>query len=259
MTMGTKSRIALSLAVLLLLVAVQNAEAGDKWKHGIGTGFFALNLDGDLGLDTIAGPLKLDVDLDNGDVSDLVESAFGLSGYSSNGRWTILYAASTLELEGEGSGNIGAVPARADVTFTATRAAFSGVRHFGRGGNSTWGALFGVEFTKHEFENDLVIDGNPLRRELDNDWTDAVVGLTYAYAITENVSWNNRIQGGFGGSEGTFLINTGINWKVGQHWALTFYGQQNAVEYENESEGDPEWYLYDIDEFGVGFGFSYTF
>jgi len=256
--MSTRTKIALA-SLVLLVVAAQGAQAGDKWKFGIGTGFFALNLDGDLGLDTISGPVTLDVDLDNSDVSDLVSSAFGLSGFAAKDKWTILYSVSYLELEGDGNGLIGATPVSVDSTFEATKASASGVYHFAKTGDNTWGALFGLEFTKHDVENDLVIGGAPSRREFDHSWTDGVVGLTHAYAITPKVSWSSRIQGAFGGSEGTFLLNTGINWQAAKHWRLTFYGQRNAVDYENDDPGDPEYYVYDIDEFGAGFGVTYIF
>jgi hypothetical protein len=258
--MSTKTKIML-VSVVLLVVAAQGAQAGDKWKKGIGTGFFALNLDGDIGLDsTLAGgPVKLDVDLDNSDVSDLMESAFGFTGFAAKDKWRILYGASHLELEGDGSGTVGATPVSADLTIKVTKANAYGVYSFARTSRNTWGALFGLEFTKHDWENDLVVGGVPGSRELDNSWVDGVVGLTHAFDITENVSWSNRAQGGFGGSEGTILLNTGINWHVAKHWMLTFYGQRIAVDYENDNPGDREYYVYDVDEFGAGFGVTYIF
>jgi hypothetical protein len=83
--------------------------------------------------------------------------------------------------------------------------------------------------------------------------------LTHAYSITPKVSWATRISGGFGGSEGSILLNTGIHWQAAKHWTLTFYGQRNAVDYENDDPGDPDYYVYDVDEFGAGFGVTYLF
>jgi hypothetical protein len=53
-----------------------------SWDFGIGTGFFALNIDGTVGLDVppAGGGQELDVDLNASDVMDLMETAFGLGG-----------------------------------------------------------------------------------------------------------------------------------------------------------------------------------
>ena len=71
--------------------------------------------------------------------------------------------------------------------------------------------------------------------------------------------WNNRITAGFGGSEGTYMGQTGITWIFYKGWSSTLYGNYTAVEFENGDEGDSDWYLYDIDEFGIGLGFLYNF
>jgi hypothetical protein len=249
---------------LVALVAMQGVQAGD-WKHGVGTGFFALNLDGDLGLDTTQGPVIADIDLDNGDVWDRMESAFGFSAFSAKGKWRIIYGAGFLELEGDGSGFTRPLPEPVSVkpNVKTIKVNVAGVYNFAKTDRNQFGVLFGAEYTKHDWEIDGTVElpggAVDLRREFDHDWTDAVVGLTHALKISEKVAWTNRIQGGFGGSEGTAMFNTGINWQVAQHWTLNFFLQNTAVEFENDNEGDPEWYLYDVDEFGAGFGFAYIF
>jgi hypothetical protein len=247
-------------SVLLLLIAAPAARAGDEWKFGVGTGFFALNLDGDVGLDTVGGPLEISIDLDNSDVADLVESAFGLSGFAAKDKWRILYAFQTLTLEGDGSN----ATRRANLTFDATGASVFGEYNFANAGDNSFGALFGLQFTKHELEGnyfDTTVMPAVLlfNRNVDNDWVDGVVGLTHALSITDRVSWANRVHAAFGGSDGTYLLNTGINWHFAKHWSASFFGQYNAVDYENDDPGDPDWYLYDVDEFGVGIGVTYLF
>ena len=247
------------VVALVALVAMQGVQAGE-WKHGVGTGFFALNFDGDLGLDTIGGPVTADVDLDNGDVWDRMESAFGFSAFSAKGKWRIMYGAGFLELEGDGSGTIlGPTSASLTPNLTAIKANLTVAYNFANTDRNHFGVLFGTEYTKHDWEIDLTVGMTDLKREFDHDWTDAVLGLTHALTISEKVAWTNRIQGGFGGSEGTAMFNTGINWQVAQHWTLKFFLQNTAVEFENDDEGDPEWYLYDMDEFGAGFGAAYIF
>lgn len=256
--MAKKSKIAF-VFILLSFLVVQGAQADDEWKFGLGTGFFALNLDGDIGLNTISGPAKLDVDLDNSDVSDLLDSAFGLSGFAAKDKWRYNYSVSYMKLEGDGSANIGATPVTADVSFESTKAGAHAEYRFAQLERNEFGVLFGANYTKHDIENDLTIGGTPSKRKLDNNWVDAVVGLTHAMSIGPKVSWSSRIQGEFGGSEGTLLIDSGINWQVANHWILRLYGRRTAVDYENDKPGDPEYYIYDVDEFGAGFGVTYLF
>jgi len=220
--MRLNKRIVLA-SVLLLLIAAPAAQAGDEWKFGLGTGLFGLNLDGDVGLDTVSGPLQIGIDLDNSDVSDLLDSAFGLSGFAAKDKWRILYAFQTMTLEGDGSN----AARRANLTFDATGANVFGEYNFARAGKNSFGVLFGLQFTKHEiegtyFDTTVVPNVQLFRRNVDNDWVDGVVGLTHALSITERVSWANRVHGAFGGSDGTYLLNTGINWHFAQHWTATF-------------------------------------
>ena len=41
-------------------------------------------------------------------------------------------------------------------------------------------------------------------------------------------------------------------WRFLKHWSARLYGDYKAIEYENGREGDTNWYLYDVDEYGVG-------
>ena len=50
-----------------------------------------------------------------------------------------------------------------------------------------------------------------------------------------------------------------FNWEVAKSWVLGFYGKITSIEYENDDPGDPDYYLYDADEFGPGLNILYTF
>ncbi len=77
------------MVVLLAMVSVASAE----WHYGIGTGIRRLNAEGDVGVNTrLAGPVEFDLDLDPDDFSDLMETAFGLGGFASDGTWTIQFS-----------------------------------------------------------------------------------------------------------------------------------------------------------------------
>ena len=83
--------------------------------------------------------------------------------------------------------------------------------------------------------------------------------MTLAVPLAEKWVWNNRVDAGFGGSEGTYSANTGVTWRFYKGWASTLYSKYTAIEFENGNRGDADWYLYDVDEFGVGLAVLYNF
>jgi hypothetical protein len=117
----------------------------------------------------------------------------------------------------------------------------------------------GVRYTKHELDADVAVGGTPvLSRDIDEDWTDALAGISVGFPLAEKWIWNNRFNAGFGGSEGTYFGYTGLTYHFLKHWSATLYGKYTAVEYENDSKGDADWYLYDVDEYGAGFNVLVT-
>jgi hypothetical protein len=64
---------------------------------------------------------------------------------------------------------------------------------------------------------------------------------------------------GFGGSNGTYHVNTGLAWKFAQSWPATLYGDYIKHDYENSSPGSSSWYLYDAAEYGLGVNIMYHF
>jgi hypothetical protein len=229
------------------------------WSFGIGTGIFRVNYDGDIGFDTataIAGPVELDVDLDADDVSDVMETAFGLGGYATDGTWMFQYSFGVLDLEDDPrvilpDGRV----VSSDLGFDKTNAELIIGYSIYRDPSLIVRLEGGARYTDHELDADVAVDGTPvLSRDIDEDWTDALVGISVGFPLAETWMWNNRFNAGFGGSEGTYFGYTGITWRFLKHWSATLYGKYTAVEYENDSRGDPDWYLYDVDEFGLGIG-----
>ncbi len=255
-----------TLGVLaLLLVAplgngVQAQGAQKGWTHGIGTGISFTNLDGETGFDTALGPVRIEVDMDSDEFDEIVETAFGLGGFSSKGKWTLSYSGSYLELEdGEsGSGPLG-IPVSSTVNQEIIAAEFSAAYRFAVTGKHAWSVLGGVRYVDHSYEIDLEVGMFSSRQTIDNDWTDLLIGITHAYPFSKKLAWTNQLDGGFGGSEGTLHFNTALQWRVAKSWNLTFSGDYRAVDFENASEGASDWYLYDVDEFGFGLGFAYIF
>jgi hypothetical protein len=253
-----------AMAVMLAPAAV----AKDKWKFGVGTGFFGLNIDGDAGFSTIrdfgpvtAGtPVLLDASLDSDEVRELMESAFGLGGFAAKDKWLIHFSVGQLELEDSLSGTTeGGTDVSATTTFTGSGAEVSAAYRFAVTGKHAWSVLGGLRHTKHEYDFGLTIGAVTGTRNLDHDWTDVLVGLTHGTQLSDKWTWGNNLNAGFGGSEGTYFFNTSFNWQFAKSWALGFYGKITSIEFENDDPGDPDYYLYDADEFGLGFNVLYTF
>lgn len=247
------------------LVAAHTASAGaaEGWRHGIGTGLFGLNIDGDTGFGTrLFGPVEAELDLSSSDLADYLDSAFGLAGFSTNGTWTINYGAERLKLEDDGRGTTRTgAPVAGSFGFEAIGAEISAAYRFAGSERSAWSLLGGVSYTRHDYDIGLVVGQAGTTRSIDNDWTDVLVGLVYSLGFSERTAWVTQLDAGFGGSEGTYHAKTALNWHVGasRSWLLSLYVDYKAVEFENGSPGDPDWYLYDVDEFGPGFGIAYVF
>lgn len=235
--------------------------AADHWTNGIGTGIRGLNVSGDVGFGSQnLPPILLELDITSSDVQEYTDSAFGFGGFASKGKWTILYSAGYLKLEGSESGETqGGTPVAAVLTFETNAAEVAASYHFATTGKHAWGVLGGVNYTKHKYDFGLDVGTASADRSIDNDWTDLLIGLTHAYPISDKWVWANRLDGGFGGSEGASHFKTAFNWQVAKSWNLSFFGDFKSVEYENESPGHDEWYLYDADESGLGFAFAYIF
>jgi outer membrane protein OmpA-like peptidoglycan-associated protein len=252
-----------TIAAILATALAARAEA-DDWITGIGTGAFGLNIEGDMGFGTnLLGPLPVDdLELSSSDLSDVTKSAAGLAGFSTNGRWTIFYGGAGMELEDEDEGTTaGGTPVSASFNFKALKAELAASYTFARTERSTWGFLFGANYTKHDYEAVLAVGANTATRDVENDWTDAIVGLTNAVHFSPKWAWSNRIDAGFGGSEGTYHARTGLEWDAGRPrgWIFSLYADYKKIEFENGSPGDADWYLYDVAEFGPGLGFAYLF
>ena len=52
-------------------------------------------------------------------------------------------------------------------------------------------------------------------------------------------------------------IIKGAEWLYKKSWSTNLTAKYQAIEFENGSEGDSDWYLYDADESGVSIGFLY--
>lgn len=245
------SALGISLGISLAVSSVAHAE----WFYGIGTGLSMMNINGQQGFNTIAGPVKYDVKLDPEDFSDITKSAFGFGGYATDGTYLVQYSLANIELEDEESTAVGASTVTTKINFIT------------RGGEVTVGypiykspsvvAMIdgGVRYTRHQFDNTVTVSGaiNAQRnREFSNGWTDAVLGVIVNVPLGPQWTWNNRANGGFGGSDGTYLASTGVTWRFHKKWSSALTAKYMNVKFENGSEGSSDWYFYDAEETSLG-------
>jgi len=243
-----------TLPCLLFIVSTNLAHA--EWNYGIGTGLFRMNAEGDQGLNTqIAGPVVFDVDLDPDDFDDLMESAFGFGGYATNGTWMIQYSLANLQLEGGASRAIGATTADARLGFDVSGGEVTFGYPIKQSSSVVLRVFGGVRYLKHELSSDIRVGALLVNRSIDLDWTDALVGISADVPLNDKWTWSSRFDVSAGDSEGTSLINTGLTWSFVERWTATFFAQNQALDLENGSIGDSDWYLYDADEFGWGITF----
>jgi hypothetical protein len=248
--MKTMRLFLLGLLFVISLEAHSVAQARE-WNGGIGTGLFMLNVKGDVGVNTnLAGPVVFnDIDLNPDDIGDLMETAFGLGGYFSDGKWLVNYSFAYLKLEDETSKGVVSYAKfeheRTDAELLVGYPVYS-TRSF------ILRAHGGIRYTKHETSLALTALGTNISNSFDYDWIDGIIGLSADFQLSKKWSWNNRVTAGYGGSEGTYSAQTGVTWRFHKHWSTSLLGKYTAVKFEEGNRGDANWYLYDVDEFGLG-------
>ncbi len=248
------------ISIILFIPSMALADGHEQWKFGAGTGIYALNIEGDQGLNVgVFGPVEVEIDLDFDDVMDYNESGFGLAFSASKGLWTYKFSFAHLGLEGEVNGvDRTGTPVSASLLFEADAVELAANYNFHQYGQGVVGVIGGLRYYKHSFDGSVTRGVTTLQRDKNFSWVDGFVGLTHAYGLNQEWSWSSQLDIGGGGSDFAYLANTGINWQFSQNWLTRFYGQILSLDYEEDSKGDPDWYLYDAEEFGIGLGINYS-
>ena len=259
----------LLLVCAVSLIGAPNANA-KKWFYGLGTGFTFMNAEGDQGLHTpLFGPIQAEIDLDPSDFSDLMETAFGLGGYATDGTWMIQYSFGFIKLGGEPSGSLpagaGGGTFTSDLFFEITIGEFTVgyTAYRSKDKKFSFTPYAGARYMKHELGADLSITQgattSAFSLNVDNNWTDFLIGSSIGYVLSPKWTWNAQADAGFGGSEGSYSFKTGLSWKGLKHFSFSPNFKYSAIEFENGVKGDVDWYLYDANEFGGGLSVVYHF
>lgn len=257
MTITRLSKALAAVAVAALFTV--NAQAKD-WSHSVGTGFQFLFFEGDVGFDTVLGPIEVEVDLDPGDIIDYLDSALGVNGMSTNGDWTINYGLGYLKLSEGQSGAVGEDPidVSLDLAYKMLSLDFSVSRNFYRSRNAALNFMVGGRWTQQDIDIDTVVGEQELTGGVKEDWFDGYAGFTHTYVLSPKVTWNSRATAGLGGSDFMYTITTGLGWRFANHWVAGIGYKVNSHDYESGSKGDPGWFKYDAVDHGATLTINYV-
>ena len=255
------------VALGICVACVTQLQAQAPVRFGFGTGLMRTNAEGAQGFHTIAfGPVNSEIDLDPDDVSDLMESAIGGGGYVTNGTWMLQFSLKQRKFGGETAATVqSGTSVSSDLSFDILDGEFL----FGYTVYRSPGAVFslrphvGVRYVKHELASDLtIVEGGittDLSSAIDHSWTDVLIGTSVDVRLASKLSWSTRVDAGFGGSNGSFYGFSGVSWRIVRHFSFGPFGSFFKNDFENGTEGDPDWYLYDTNEFGVGISVMFHF
>jgi len=260
--MNSCLRIVPPSAVALALLAAPLAAWANApgWIFGIGTGPQRLNVEGDVGFTSARGAERASVDLSPEDISDLMESAIGFQAYAARGPWRFNLSYANLVLEDSSSAVVAdQIPLSATFELEIKFGEFTAVRRFADVGPNQFSVLAGVRTTHHDYQVDIASGPGAVRRSLDEDWTDILVGMTHAVPLSGTVFLNTTAAVGFGGTDSYWSARTFIGWQFARSWNLGLFVEYRAIEYENGEPGDSDWYLYDANEWGPGVKIAYIF
>jgi len=255
-----KSKYLVSLVFMGGLLALSTT-ATAEWRFGLGTGPQRLSIDGDVGVGTALGPVDLSVNIDADDIRDMTDNAFGLGGYATNGTWMFQAMAGKMQLEGGASGQGPAGTLTANLDFDVTGAELTGGYYFYQNQALRLMGYTGLRYLRHEVDVSIAgsgflgVDRN---KSIDESWTDVLLGLSADVPFAQKWNWNVKADGGFGGSEGTYMASTGVTWRFFGGWSTTLFGKYMAVDYETGTRGSQNWYKYDVDETTLGLNIMYN-
>jgi len=255
------NKLVIAVAISLITAAACSANAAEeKWVHTLGTGLFGLNIDGDLGFGTRFGPVKADASMNFSEVRDVLENAYGFGGASTKGPWTIVYKYAHLKFEGNETVSLPADDmAKITISMEVDTGEVAGVYSFAESNGHHWGALAGVRFVDQSLKSKMSVAGTSASINKGDDWVDVIVGITHALPLSQKLIWTNRFDVGFGGSDGTYHVNSGLAWQFGESWSAVFFADYIKHDFDSGSKSSLNWYLYDAAEYGLGANIMYRF
>jgi hypothetical protein len=242
-------------------LAFSTTIAAEDWSFGIGTRLTYRAFTGDGGFHTKShGPVEFNASMKPNEVQEITESAFGFDGFARKGDWKITYQVTHLELQDDISVERDEDIGDFDLSFTTESVEVLVNYAFSNFDKSTWGVIGGVRYISQEYADEVFVNGMQIFDDsAKEDWTDAVIGLSYDYAYSPTTTWTSEVDVSFGGSEGSYRLISGVNWYFSEHWLLRSFLDLRKVEFRQGDPGDSDFFMYDADEIKFGLNLLYLF
>ena len=253
------TRLLPALALVCALFSAQPVLADSGWTYGVGAGLAALDIDGNGAFNSRArGDVEFELELDPDDVWEATESGVGFALMARREALTLSANFSRLKLQGRQQARERSGPLKADLEFESESVELTGEYVFSHSGNHTFAAIGGFRYTSQEYDATLKAgDQRLFKGSVEDDWTDALVGVSYTYSFSPVTSWRSKVTYGFGGSDGTAQFSTGIGRVFAQSWIVRLFVDIKDVEYEQGNRGSNDWFLYDASESTAGVSVMY--
>ncbi|KAA9134030.1 hypothetical protein F3N42_00320 [Marinihelvus fidelis] len=227
------------------------AQAGgeDEWKQSFHIYLLGPTIEGTAGV----GPADADVDVDAGDVFDMLEGAFlGMYSAEKNG-WGVFADVVYMDLESDFSLANGAVTG--EFGNKQLTAAVSATRRL----NANWELLAGGMYTDVKLALDTQGPAGGQSRRRSESWIDPFVGARFQAPMGEHWTFASfGYLGGFGvGSDLMWSLNAGLAYQVTEHNAFTVLYRYIDFDYEDGDGLDR--FRFDIAEHGPAIGWRFSF
>ena len=158
-----------AICLTTVVLAFSTTVAAQDWRLGIGTGISFLALSGDGGVDSANGPFDFNARMKPNEVSEITESAFGISGFAEKDEWTINYLVGQIELQEDISVEQGGNTGDFDLTYTRAGAEVLVDYAFSNIDKTTWAVTGGIRYSSQEYKGDIVINGTQINDDSTKD------------------------------------------------------------------------------------------
>ena len=262
---------ALALAAGPALAQTFEIEDGpaDEWRFTLQPYLFLPV--GTTGTSTVAGT-SVDLDLDLGDVLDLLQGALSLRAEAWRGDWGIIADGYYVYLEAS-AGASGPLGGRLDLT-SETRQAWGSLLGAYRLADGTLGA----DGRRYAVDVSAGLRLNSVKQEIDirvdapgpglanaslggtETWVEPMIGLRGAVQLSERWTAGARLElGGFGvaGDDLQYTAVLGMDWRAWEKTSLLFGYQFYGIDFSrSRSDGA---FAYDVDQHGLYAGVAFRF
>lgn len=257
MSIQSRSRFALALALLLGSASQAALADGGEWEQTVVFYGMGAAIDGDAQI----GDLSVPVDVSISELFDALE--FGAMGAyrADNGTWSFTVDATFMGLGGTSESDRGLVKGDLDLDQTTLMGTA------GRRWTENLEALFSLAYfdlsTDLRVTTTAPVSGAVTVRSasVDASWVDPMFGLHYGRPFADDWRFNLRGDvGGFGiGSDFSYQLFANVHWQSSGGFGAVLGYRLIGFDYEDGSKGSPGYQRFDLTEQGPLMGITYTF